>query len=1216
MGKLERKPGGPDNWLEKVGGLDPYLEKIAAAIHERRGKSISNSIQIAWGMIRKWAAGGGDVNADTRAKAAKAVANMEAKRARARSMSLSSGLHSRVDVAELIDLTAPATDEELDGFVLDLAASLEDDVLDLAPGDYRPPYDWKHGYIPLTPAAALSKAKKAPYAGKGGKRGKGAAKKAAAAAATPIVNRKPAGTKSVSKASMDELTTMTRELPAGKTRDAVDAELRRRGVSPATVREGAAAKAARERVAKARDDERFGPGSSARGSGGSTHAEHMEARKAQLERLRKARDDEQRGRGVPGELKRAQNAVNASGSRVDKSSQTGQDGAMNPTETRFNKGDKAIHPTMGEVRVLAVQQHEDGYQVARVQDARIPSNRGGVWTATRDLKTPGADTSSEAKRNPGPRRITAAERRKWDADRDAGLRATADMSLPQLRAQNDKLVREGRAMKSTDAELLEHQRQIRKEIGWTDGDADPDLLMDRRAQRDRAAAEQKAQESAAGKPRKQLPGGGSYPVKSDGSPDYGAMSAEQAATIRAKEQGRGVGARVATDRGPGTVKSVSSRGTTIDPDQGDAFHVAAGTPGHGRIRPLSAEEGPEGPDARMDALADRNRAADAEKVKPGTPVVGQNPGGLATKNGVFVGYDENGWHRISHELGTGRRVTGTFNPAHTKTRDGKSLAEKPTGDATKPQTREQLKAGAERSANPQVLSRFPDGQRVDYAGGGGKGSGVVVGRRTDSQGTILAVKDDKDGKTYEWAPEHVRPQGTAAEKRGLTPDAYGKVPAQPSPIKSRFGTADADPAGAPRAGSSSTNPDAPIRIEHGPDGTLVKGTSREDAAAIKEVGGFKWSRNLGAWYLPRTWGENTRERRVRQLEAKLGDKAGVDRKTGPKRSAAERDAETRERAAARAERMDSRAEKRTAEAQRRFEASDLREEKSGIPFGQPILVGHHSERKHRRTIERAHANLGKGVEAQRDAERAQEAAERARRTASGAESKVTTGNRIKKLEAEQRDIERKLNGSSSQMRGPATGSYAERLRTRAAEVADELEFNRGKLEAAGGVPSKDTVSPGDFVKISGTWYPVQKSNAKSATVPSPMGTGNRTAPWHKVQEHRKAGDVSREDVARMVREVERPFPSLADALRKAAPAKRDGDTPGASVAQARDRGVSAGAAETPGGITEANVRRMSDDQLERAMSRLMAANDYDGPAFGIIERELNRRDAEGNRRRR
>lgn len=333
------------------------------------------------------------------------------------------------------------------------------------------------------------------------------------------------------------------------------------------------------------------------------------------------------------------------------------------------------------------------------------------------------------------------------------------------------------------------------------------------------------------------------------------------------------------------------------------------------------------------------------------------------------------------------------------------------------------------------------------------------------------------------------------------------------------------------------------------------------------------------------------------------------------------------------------------------------------------------------------------------------------------------------------------------------------------------------------MPSKETVSPGDFVKIRGQWYPVRKANAK--TVGHPHWTGsNGTSPWHEVDEHRKAADVSREDVARMVAETSKAFPGLADELRKAAPPKRDqGGTGGiraqealaaqekpandarraAEVADARKAGTSAGAAEAPafagrgklsrtekadygriltrdgkeryykareagkshadaleaartspsssatrggslkwgkaggdmmgamgmadsggvsadlpdggsvmispnpntgkiemvrftgdgeavmlltdapsvdaavklaegrlldtvraeqaqkgapGGITQGTAQKMSDEQLERAMRRLMEAGTYDGPAFGIIEAELNRRDAEGNRRRR
>ena len=56
------------------------------------------------------------------------------------------------------------------------------------------------------------------------------------------------------------------------------------------------------------------------------------------------------------------------------------------------------------------------------------------------------------------------------------------------------------------------------------------------------------------------------------------------------------------------------------------------------------------------------------------------------------------------------------------------------------------------------------------------------------------------------------------------------------------------------------------------------------------------------------------------------------------------------------------AEARKSAAAMEFSRADLSEEKSGIPFGQPILVGHHSERRHRRVIERADHAMRRSVE--------------------------------------------------------------------------------------------------------------------------------------------------------------------------------------------------------------------------------------------------------------
>lgn len=53
------------------------------------------------------------------------------------------------------------------------------------------------------------------------------------------------------------------------------------------------------------------------------------------------------------------------------------------------------------------------------------------------------------------------------------------------------------------------------------------------------------------------------------------------------------------------------------------------------------------------------------------------------------------------------------------------------------------------------------------------------------------------------------------------------------------------------------------------------------------------------------------------------------------------------------------AERRSDEA---YKKADLSEKATGIPFGQPILVGHHSERRHRRTIEKADNAMRKSIE--------------------------------------------------------------------------------------------------------------------------------------------------------------------------------------------------------------------------------------------------------------
>jgi hypothetical protein len=65
------------NWVARRGGLPAYVQHIAHDLMEKRGKSESQAIQMAIGIVKRWARGGGNVDANTRAAAAKAVAEWE-----------------------------------------------------------------------------------------------------------------------------------------------------------------------------------------------------------------------------------------------------------------------------------------------------------------------------------------------------------------------------------------------------------------------------------------------------------------------------------------------------------------------------------------------------------------------------------------------------------------------------------------------------------------------------------------------------------------------------------------------------------------------------------------------------------------------------------------------------------------------------------------------------------------------------------------------------------------------------------------------------------------------------------------------------------------------------------------------------------------------------------------------------------------------------------
>lgn len=66
--------------------------------------------------------------------------------------------------------------------------------------------------------------------------------------------------------------------------------------------------------------------------------------------------------------------------------------------------------------------------------------------------------------------------------------------------------------------------------------------------------------------------------------------------------------------------------------------------------------------------------------------------------------------------------------------------------------------------------------------------------------------------------------------------------------------------------------------------------------------------------------------------------------------------------AARRDRLEAAADRAEARADHAYKRADMSEATTGIPFGQPVLVGHHSEARHRRAIEKADRAMRASIE--------------------------------------------------------------------------------------------------------------------------------------------------------------------------------------------------------------------------------------------------------------
>lgn len=300
-------------------------------------------------------------------------------------------------------------------------------------------------------------------------------------------------------------------------------------------------------------------------------------------------------------------------------------------------------------------------------------------------------------------------------------------------------------------------------------------------------------------------------------------------------------------------------------------------------------------------------------------------------------------------------------------------------------------------------------------------------------------------------------------------------------------------------------------------GTIIEGTAKGDGtAAILKQHGWRWGRSISAWYVPNSRDRLPKDHVITRTAAALEAadyelELDIDRTT---RSTADVEA-------AKAERQNDRVAALEAKADRRSTAADQAWARADAtaaalpPGGEPIKIGHHSEQRHRNAIEKAHNAMGRAVAADAEADEAARRAKAATHTTAARYAPVTVANRIEKIGAELRRVERWIVSDVYNREKGYVPATAEQQAKRAERAAEQLEELRDQLAYWEGVRAEqiasgratnygpDTVRKGDLVQIRGNWWRVARANKKTVSVETPYSWTDRS-PWAEVQAHQPA----------------------------------------------------------------------------------------------------------------
>lgn len=208
------------------------------------------------------------------------------------------------------------------------------------------------------------------------------------------------------------------------------------------------------------------------------------------------------------------------------------------------------------------------------------------------------------------------------------------------------------------------------------------------------------------------------------------------------------------------------------------------------------------------------------------------------------------------------------------------------------------------------------------------------------------------------------------------------------------------------------------------DGTMIEGTAKSDgSAATLKAHGWRWSRNLGSWYLPRTRDVAPKTGAINATAAALRDSGFTVTVTI---DAGVRDIATVEanRASRQADRVDA-LHAKTDRRRDQLEAAEARDRAAHNalpPMGEPVKIGHHSEGRHRNAIERAHQATHAAIDARKAVTVAEHRTAAATTTTAHRNNPAVIARRIERFRADRRAAQRELDGYSRTCGRPATAA--------------------------------------------------------------------------------------------------------------------------------------------------------------------------------------------------